>query len=369
MVTPRVALLLALLAAPGTGWAAVQLEPVLSGLSTPLYVAQPRDGTRRLFVVEQPGRIKVLPPDGGGPTVFLDITDRVLAGGERGLLGLAFHPRFSSNGRFFVNYTRQPDGATVIAAFRVGGDRSLADPASEAQLLVVPQPFENHNGGMVEFGPDGLLYIALGDGGSGNDPGNRAQNPDELLGKVLRIDVDRSAGGRPYAAPGSNPFAGSGQGRDEIFALGFRNPFRFSFDRATGDLWLGDVGQNAVEEVDVVTVGGNYGWRVFEGSRCTNLGPASCATPGFSPPVAEYRRSGGRCAVTGGYVYRGRAGTLPAGAYVFGDFCSGEIFLLDDGGLRVLLDTPLALASFGEDEAGELYVVDLGGTVHRLIDR
>jgi glucose/arabinose dehydrogenase len=254
----------------------------------------------------------------------------------------------------------------VIAQFLAS--RSAADPTSEIQLLVVPQPFANHNGGMVEFGPDGLLYIALGDGGSGNDPGNRAQNPEELLGKVLRIDVDRSSGGRPYAAPASNPFAG-GQGRDEIFALGFRNPFRFSFDRATGDLWAGDVGQSAVEEVSVVTVGGNYGWRVFEGSRCTNLGPASCATPGFTPPVTEYRRSGGRCAVTGGYVYRGRAGTLPPGTYVFGDFCSGEVFLFDGGGQRVLLDTPLSLASFGEDEAGELYVVGLGGTVHRLVDR
>src|SRR5262245_45548127 len=180
MIALLVALLLALIAVPEATWAAFQLEPVLSGLESPLYVAQPRDGTRRLFVVEQAGRIRVLPPD-GAPAVFLDITDRVLAGGERGLLGLAFHPRFSSNGRFFVNYTRQPDGATVIAAFRVSGDRNLADPASEAQLLVVPQPFANHNGGMVEFGPDGLLYIGLGDGGSGNDPGNRAQNADELL--------------------------------------------------------------------------------------------------------------------------------------------------------------------------------------------
>ena len=366
MLARVVALLLPLLAIPGVAGAVVQLQLIASGLEAPLYVAQPRDGTGRLFVVEQPGRIKVLPPDGGGVAVFLDITDRVLAGGERGLLGLAFHPRFSSNGRFFVNYTRQPDGATVIAQFRAGRDG--ADPTSEVQLLVVAQPFANHNGGMVEFGPDGLFYIALGDGGSGNDPSNRAQNPEELLGKLLRIDVDRSAGGRPYATPGSNPFAG-GQGRDEIFALGFRNPFRFSFDRATGDLWAGDVGQSAVEEIDVVTVGGNYGWRVFEGSRCTNLGPASCAAPGFIPPVTEYRRSGARCAVTGGYVYRGRAGTLPSGAYVFGDFCSGEIFLFDGGGQRVLLDTPLALASFGEEEAGELYVVGLGGTVHRLVDR
>ena len=364
-----VGLLATLGAAPAAG--AVQLQPVLAGLDRPLYVAQPRDGSGRLFVVEQPGRIKLLAPGAAGPTDFLDIRDRVLSGGERGLLGLAFHPRFSSNGRFFVNYTRRPDGATVIAEFKVArGNRNGADPATEVMLLVVAQPFPNHNGGMVEFGPDGFLYIGLGDGGAGNDPGNRAQNVDDLLGKLLRIDVDRPAGpGLPYSSPPSNPFFGAGLGRAEIFALGLRNPFRFSFDRATGELWLGDVGQDAIEEIDVITAGGNYGWRVFEGTRCTGLGPASCTTPGFIPPVAEYRHTGGRCSVTGGYVYRGRAGSLPAGAYVYGDFCSGEIFLLENGRSRVLVDTRLRISSFGEDEAGEIYVVGLDGTVHRLINR
>jgi glucose/arabinose dehydrogenase len=364
-----VGLLATLAATPAAG--AVQLQPVLAGLDSPLYVAQPRDGSGRLFVVEQPGRIKLLAPGSAVPTGFLDITDRVLSGGERGLLGLAFHPRFPSNGRFFVNYTRRPDGATVIAEFRVArGNRNVADPASELMLLLVAQPFPNHNGGMVEFGPDGFLYIGLGDGGAANDPGSRAQNLDELLGKMLRIDVDRPARpGVPYSSPPSNPFAGAGRGRPEIFALGLRNPWRFSFDRATGELWAGDVGQNAIEEIDVVTVGGNYGWRVFEGTRCTGLGPASCTTPGFVPPVAEYRHTGGRCSITGGYVYRGRAGSLPVGSYVFGDFCSGEIFLLENGTQRVLIDTRLRIASFGEDEAGEIYVVGLDGTVHRLVNR
>jgi glucose/arabinose dehydrogenase len=364
-----VGLLATLAATPAMG--AVQLQPVLAGLDSPLYVAQPRDGSGRLFVVEQPGRIKLLAPGSAVPTGFLDITDRVLSGGERGLLGLAFHPRFPSNGRFFVNYTRRPDGATVITEFKVArGNPSVADPASEVMLLLVAQPFPNHNGGGVEFGPDGFLYIGLGDGGAGNDPGNRAQNVDDLLGKMLRIDVDRPAGpGLRYSSPPSNPFVGAGRGRPEVFALGLRNPFRFSFDRATGELWAGDVGQNAIEEIDVVTAGGNYGWRVFEGTRCTGLGPASCTTPGFIPPVAEYRHTGGRCSVTGGYVYRGRAGSLPVGSYVYGDFCSGEIFLLENGTQRVLVDTRLRIASFGEDEAGEIYVVGLDGTVHRLINR
>jgi hypothetical protein len=216
-------------------------------------------------------------------------------------------------------------------------------------LLVVPQPFANHNGGMVEFGPDGLLYVGMGDGGSRLDPGNRAQNPAELLGKILRLDVDAS---------GEVPVT--------TFALGFRNPWRFSFDRGSGLLYAGDVGENTREEIDVVVLGGNYGWRVFEGTHCTGVDPQRCGEAGFIAPVAEYTLAAGRCSVTGVYVYRGHAGTLPAGAYVFGDFCSGEIFLLDGGTDGLLLATGLAISSFGEDEAGELYVVDLGGAVHRL---
>jgi glucose/arabinose dehydrogenase len=351
--------------------AAIQLEPVLTGLSSPLYLTSARDGTNRLFIVEQPGRIQVLQPGATTPTVFLDITSQVLSGGERGLLGLAFHPDYATNRRFFVNYTRQPDGSTVIAEYRASAaNPNIADPL-ETQLLVISQPFANHNGGMIEFGPDGFLYIALGDGGSGNDPGNRAQNINELLGKLLRIDVDTGPGCQPpYCSPPDNPFFGSVPGRDEIFALGLRNPWRFSFDRATGDLLVADVGQGVREEIDLVTRGGNYGWRVFEGTLCTGLGPAPCTAPGFIPPIHEYSHSAGRCSITGGYVYRGARSTLPMGAYVYGDFCTGEILQLfppTSGGTEaVLLDTTLNVSSFGEDETAELYVVGLGGTVHRI---
>ena len=252
----------------------VVLEPAVTGLSTPVYFTSAKDGTNRRFVIEQAGRIRVLQPGSSSFTTFLDITSRVLFNGERGLLGLAFHPQFSADHRFFVNYTRQPDGATVIAEFRVSATNpNIADPA-QTVLLTVPQPFENHNGGMIEFGPDGQLYIGMGDGGSGNDPGNRAQNLQQLLGKLLLLDVDR-----PQGAPA-------------IFAYGFRNPWRFSFDRLTGQLYAGDVGQDAREEVDIVTSGGNYGWRVWEGTRCTNLGPAPCSTPGFIPPIIDYQNTG-----------------------------------------------------------------------------
>ena len=360
---PLLALLGLLVASPAK--AAIELVPIVGGLSAPVYVTHSRDGTGRLFIVEQGGRIKLLQPGATTPTVFLDISGRVLAGGERGLLGLAFHPQFVTNRRFFVNYTRQTDGATVIAQYLASATNPSLAEAGETVLLVVPQPFTNHNGGMIEFGADGFLYIGLGDGGSGNDPGNRAQNLDDLLGKLLRIDVD-PPGGLPYASPPDNPFVGAVPGRDEIYALGFRNPWRFSFDRATGELYAGDVGQGAFEEVDLVVRGGNYGWRVFEGAHCTNLDPARCGEGGFVPPLAEYAHVGGRCSITGGYVYRGNAATLSVGGYLFGDFCSGELLLLSGGVQGVLLNTGLLIASFGEDEAGELYVVDLGGTVYRI---
>ena len=279
--------------------------------------------------------------------------------------GLAFHPQFATNSRFFVNYTRQTDGATVIAEFHASSDPAVT-AASESVLLVIAQPFANHNGGMIEFGADGYLYIGMGDGGSFNDPGNRAQNINELLGKILRIDVDHPAGGLPYSSPPGNPFVGATPGRDEIFAVGLRNPFRFSFDRQTGQLYVGDVGQGALEEVDIVTAGGNYGWRVYEGTQCTNLDPGLCTPTNFVTPIAQYGHSGGRCSITGGYVYRGSAAALPAGTYVFGDFCTGEIFSAAGGAPNVLLDTALNISSFGEDEAGEIYVVGLGGTVHRI---
>jgi glucose/arabinose dehydrogenase len=345
------------------------LEPLLSGLNQPVFLTHARDGSNRKFIVEQPGRILVLQPGSQTPSVFLDIRMRVLSGGERGLLGLAFHPQFGINGRFFVNYTRQTDGATVIAEYRVvSGNANAADSSSETVLLVIPHPFANHNGGMIEFGPDNFLYIGTGDGGSGNDPDNRAQNIDDLLGKILRIDVDHPQSAEvPYSSPSSNPFSGSTAGRDEIFATGFRNPWRFSFDRLNGQLFAGDVGESTLEEIDIVKRGGNYGWRVFEGTRCTGLGPAPCTTLGATPPVVEYNTGDfGRCAVTGGYVYRGSRHSLTIGTYVFADYCSGEIFLLEDGAMTVLMDTTMTISSFGEDEAGEIYVVDHAGSVSRL---
>lgn len=344
----------------------VVLEPVLSGLNSPLYVTNAHDGSNRLFIVEQPGRIKVLQPGSSTPTIFLDIASRIVSGGERGLLGLAVHPQFSTNRRFFVNYTRQPDGATVIAEYRASASNPNVADTSETVLLVIAQPFANHNGGMIEFGPDQFLYIGMGDGGSANDPGNRAQNINELLGKILRIDVDRSNGSVPYSSPAGNPFFGATPGRDEIYAFGMRNPFRFSFDRATGQLFAGDVGQNAREEVDIITLGGNYGWRVMEGNICNpSFGGGVCTQIGIAP-VAEYDHSGGRCSISGGYVYRGSQSSLPAGAYVYADFCTGEIFMLNGGTASLLLDTGLNISSFGEDEAGEIYVVNLNGTLNRI---
>jgi glucose/arabinose dehydrogenase len=348
--------------------AAIVLEQVVAGLLSPVYVTGARDGTNRLFIVEQPGRIMVLQPGATTPATFLTISAKVSFGGERGLLGLAFHPQFRTNRRFFVNYTRAGDGATVIAEYRASAANPDVADTAETVLLVIPQPFANHNGGMIEFGPDGFLYIGMGDGGSANDPGNRAQNVSELLGKMLRIDVDRANGAVPYSSPPDNPFFGPVAGRDEIYATGLRNPFRFSFDRITGELYAGDVGQNAIEEIDIITRGGNYGWRVFEGNRCTNNDPARCSTLSAIAPITEYSHSGGRCSVTGGYVYRGGRSTLTAGSYIFGDFCTGEIFLLVGRAQSLLMNTNLSISSFGEDDEGELYVVGLGGTVHRIIN-
>jgi glucose/arabinose dehydrogenase len=349
--------------------ATIQIQPVLiTGLSLALFVTGAHDGSNRLFIVEQGGLIKVLQPGQTSPTVFLDISSRVLSGGEQGLLGLAFHPQFSSNHRLFVNYTRPPDGATVIAEYRVSATNQNMAGMSETVILTIPQPFSNHNGGMIEFGPDGFLYIGMGDGGSGNDPGNRAQNIDELLGKILRIDIDHPNGAVPYSSPSSNPFFGATPGADEIFSIGMRNPWRFSFDRGTGQLYAGDVGQNAWEEIDIITNGGNYGWRVMEGNHCNPAFNGGVCTPIGIAAIAEYGHTGGRCSVTGGYVYRGPIATLPAGSYVYGDYCTGEIFVLEGGTSTVPLDTALNISSFGEDEVGEVYVVGHGGQVYRIVN-
>ncbi|MBL8169375.1 MAG: PQQ-dependent sugar dehydrogenase [Acidobacteria bacterium] len=347
---------------------AIQLIPVASGLSSPVYLTSARDGSNRLFIIEQPGRILLLPPGASAPlaTPFLDIRTKISFGGERGLLGLAFHPQYATNRRFFVNYTRTGDGATVVSEFKASAANPNVADTTETILLTVAQPFSNHNGGWIDFGPDGFLYIGLGDGGSANDPGNRSQNVEDLLGKMLRIDVNTPNGAIPYSSPSSNPFFGATPGRDEIYATGLRNPWRCAFDRVTGELYAGDVGQGQIEEISIIELGKNYGWRVFEGTRCTNLGPAACNAAQYAPPLLEYNHSGGRCSVTGGYVYRGTQGSLPVGTYVFGEYCTGEIFLWQNNAMRVLLDTTQAIAAFGEDEAGEIYVVNLQGTIHRI---
>ncbi|MET0203318.1 MAG: PQQ-dependent sugar dehydrogenase [Casimicrobiaceae bacterium] len=350
--------------------AAIQLVPVISsGLTSPVFVGNAGDGSNRLFIVERSGMVKVLQSGASSATVFLDIHTKVTTGGgEQGLLGLAFHPQYSTNGRFFVYYTRAGDGTIVVAEYRVSsGNRDVAD-ATELVLLTIPHPSNtNHNGGMLAFGPDGYLYIGVGDGGSSNDPPNNAQNVNVLLGKILRINVNTPDGtGKLYSSPAGNPFVG-GAGADEIFAFGWRNPWRFSFDRTTGNQWVADVGQGAREEVDTpIVAGGNYGWRVYEGFGCTGNDPMLCNPANYLPPIFDYDHTGGRCSITGGYVYRGTQNALPAGTYVYGDFCSGEIFGWDGVAKSLLLDTTQNISSFGEDEQGEVYVVNLGGSVSRI---
>lgn len=346
----------------------IQLSQVAGGLSSPLFVTHAGDGSNRLFIVERGGIIRVLQPGASVTGVFLDLGTKVLAGGERGLLGLAFHPQYTGNGRFFVYYTRTGDGTIVISEYKVSSNPNVASPA-EKTLLTIPHPtFANHNGGMIAFGPDGYLYAGVGDGGSGNDPSNNAQNLNTLLGKILRINVNPPSGSTaPYVSPSDNPFFGAIAGRDEIFAYGMRNPWRFSFDRITGQLWVGDVGQGAREEVDTPIVkGGNYGWRVYEGFLCTGTDPSLCNPGAYEFPAFDYSHVNGRCSITAGYVYRGSQGALPDGTYVYGDFCTGEIFAWNGSAQKVLLDTALNISSFGEDELGELYVVHLGGTVSRI---
>lgn len=342
----------------------IQVQPVAEQkFSKPLYLTPSPDDTDRLFVVEQGGRIVILTGSRLKASPFLNIAERVsTAGSERGLLGLAFHPDYSSNGRFFVNYTRAQDGATVIAEYHVSSDPDKAD-SQERSVLVIPQPYSNHNGGMIAFGPDNFLYIGMGDGGSGGDPENRAQNREALLGKILRIDVD---GPPPYGIPPDNPFVGQ-EGKPEIYALGLRNPWRFSFDRQTGELWVADVGQNAWEEINIVEKGKNYGWRLLEGTHCYNPSTNCRTVPGLVDPVTEYANGQGRCSVTGGYVYRGTRIPALQGTYLFGDYCSGEIWGYQNGQKNLLLTGDFNISSFGQDREGELYVIDHQGSVMKIV--
>ena len=350
----------------------IRTQPFLSGLSLAVHITNAKDGTKRLFIVQQRGIIKVVQPGANTTTDFLNISSVVSASGnERGLLGLAFHPQFATNRRFFVYYTRQSDGAIEIAEYQTfAGNPNQGDPSTARPIITIPHAsFSNHNGGTIAFGPDGYLYAGTGDGGSGNDPNGNAQNINVLLGKMIRIDVNIPQGStQQYLIPPTNPYVGIA-GADEIYAIGMRNPYRFSFDRGgTNQLWVGDVGQDSVEEVDTITRGGNYGWRVYEGNSCTNIEPTNCVPANYLPPVFQYSSaSGPRCSVTGGYVYRGTQNTLPVGSYIYADYCSGEILLWNNNQQTILLDTTRNISSFGEDEDGEIYVVGLFGTVEKIV--
>lgn len=344
----------------------ISLTLVASGFDAPVHLTHAGDGSGRLFVVERGGRVFVVSGGAVGTTPFLDISPRVTSGGEQGLLSIAFPPDFKGRRHFYAYYTgRNGIGDTVVARFALSASDDLADPASEVELLGVVQPFANHNGGQLAFGPDGMLYVGLGDGGSGGDPQGNGQNPGTLLGSLLRIDVE--SGVTPYAMPAGNPFG------NEIWAWGLRNPWRFSFDRATGDLYIGDVGQGSFEEIDFQPAGSggqNYGWNRMEGPAC--FGAANCDRSGLTLPVSAYDHSLGDCSVTGGFVYRGTEHPALQGVYVYADFCSGRLWgLRRDGGgewtNELLLDSSLQVSSFGEDEAGNLYVADLGGGIYRIV--
>jgi len=353
----------------------VSLQPVAQGLSSPTFLTAPTGDTERLFVVERGGAIRIIRNDSVLPTPFLNVARLIAAGGERGLLGMAFHPQYAGNGRFYVNYT-DTLGHTQVVRYNVSANPDVADSTSAFPILGVQQPYNNHNGGMLAFGPlDGMLYVGMGDGGSGGDPHNHGQNRMTLLGDMLRLDVD---GGSPYAIPADNPFAASLSIRPEIWASGLRNPWRFSFDAVNGDLYIGDVGQNQWEEISyqpgTSNGGENYGWRTMEGTHCYNPSTA-CSTAGLTLPVHEYDHGDG-CSVTGGYVYRGSDYPALQGRYFFADYCGSWLrsFVVQNGvavGLQDHTDASgpvTSTSSFGEDGRGELYIVSLsGGSVRRIV--
>ena len=348
----------------------VQLRQITSGFSSPVFVTNAADGSRRLFVVERSGDIRVLVGTTLQQGYFLDIRSKVLAGSERGLLGLAFHPDFTANHKLYVDYTRASDGDIVVAEYTAAADGASVSTATERVLLVIDHStYANHNGGMLAFGSDGYLYIGTGDGGGGGDPLHNGQDTYALLGKILRIDVDGTAGGQEYRIPAGNPFASVG-GAPEVWDYGLRNPWRFSFDRSTGSLWIGDVGQSSWEEVDREssgTGGRNYGWNVMEGLHCYSPS-TGCSQGGLTLPVLEYSHSYG-CAITGGYVYRGTVFPDLVGQYVFADYCSGNLWTVASGGTAATFQRTVAvnISSFGEGEDGELYATDLGGRLFQVV--
>jgi hypothetical protein len=348
----------------------IELRPIATGLDLP--VAITHAGDARLFVTLQRGRVLIV--DSAGTREFLNLTSIVRCCGERGLLSVAFHPRYAENGFFYVYYN-DAEGDVVIARYRRSADPDRADPASRTLILEIQhRDFGNHNGGQLQFGPDGYLYAGTGDGGGGGDPLGNGQNLGTLLGKMLRIDVDGAA---PYTVPSSNPFSGQAGVRPEIWAYGLRNPWRFSFDRVTGDLWIADVGQGSFEEVNLQPAtsrgGENYGWNRMEGAHCFR--PAiGCNDGSLTLPVLEYGRANNACSVTGGYLYRGNTNIRLRGTYIFGDYCNGVISgatLQTDGAWigRPLFDAPFFISAFGEDSNGEIYVADhLGGAIHQIVD-
>ena len=348
----------------------VVLQLVEAGFSAPLFLTAPPGDSQRLFIVEQTGLIRIVRDDSVLTAPFLDLRTLILCCGERGLLGLAFHPDYASNGRFFVHYSNTA-GDTRVMRYVVSANPDSADPASAQLVLAEPQPYPNHNGGMLAFGPDGYLYIGLGDGGFGGDPQNRAQNPGEILGKMLRIDVN---GALPYTVPPDNPFVGLGGYRPEIWSVGWRNPWRYSFDRANGLFYISDVGQGVREEVNIEPPGaggGNYGWNIMEGAACYRAG---CSSLGLNAPVLDYTHADG-CAMIGGYVYRGQRIPGLQGHYFYSDYCRGWVrsFYWNGHAATDQRDWPSlapggTVSSFGEDAAGELYVLSHdNGTVHRFV--
>ena len=339
-----------------------------------VFLTHAGDGSGYLFLVLQEGEIFIFPnnDDVESSNVFLDIRDRVNdSGSEEGLLGLAFDPNYKSNGFFYVYYTASSPSRSIISRFAMSfDDQQKADIDSELVILQVDQPYSNHNGGHIAFGPDGYLYIGLGDGGSAGDPHGNGQNKETLLSSILRIDVSESSDKEKYRIPPDNPFVGLDDAKSEIWAYGLRNPWRFSFDTVTGLLWVGDVGQNKFEEVDIVKKGGNYGWNVLEGFHCYPESISSCISEEFEAPIIEYDRDEG-CSVTGGYVYRGSIFDFLYGSYIYGDFCTGLIWALNYDGVEIvditlLVNSDLNISSFGEDEEGEIYILSFDDKIYRL---
>jgi glucose/arabinose dehydrogenase len=345
----------------------VNAFPNLS-FTQPLDFQSPEDGSNRVFVAEKGGVIRVFDNNAEvtESTPFLDLGGTISTSSEQGLLGFAFHPNFSINGYLYVCYTPS-ETLSQVSRFSVSStNENSIDLSSELVVIEIPQPATNHNGGQVAFGSDGYLYVAMGDGGGSGDPDNNAQNRANLLGNILRIDVDNTMGGFNYAIPSDNPFLGDTSARDEIFAYGFRNPWRMSFDTVTGKLWTGDVGQNEIEEIDVVELGGNYGWKFFEGTSCFS---GDCDDAGLVAPIFEYEQGNGDRSITGGYVYRGDAINSLQEKYIYGDFVSGRIWALDEDGSdnELVVASGLNIASFGTDANEELYVCAFDGTIYKFV--